>query len=451
MTERYPLRSIVPDEFAAFCEPAVQAFNDADFPAEAIEHERIVFEFDRSLAAFDGDTIVGTTAAYSFQLTVPGGIVDAGGVTFVAVRPSHRRRGILSAMMRHQLADIAGRGEPVAALFASETGIYGRYGYGCASGQLSLTIRRGEGALAPAAASSTAAGSTAAGSTGTGSTGTGSTGTGSTGTGSAGTGHGPVRLREVPPAELRAELAKVYDSVLPHRPGMMARDERWWENVLADLEFFRRGRSRLKCLLAGDESAPRGYALYRTKPDWDDDGLPSGRLTVRELIAADAGATAALWADLLTRDLIGEVAAGARPVDDPLLDMLADRRRARAYLTDGLWVRLTDVPAALRRRRYAAAADVVIEVTDDLLPANAGRWRLRCPGPADGGTPSCERTTAAADIALPVAALGAGYLGGTRLGALAAAGLISERTPGTLTRLSAAMHSDPAPWCPSMF
>jgi predicted acetyltransferase len=421
MTERYPLRSIVPDEFAAFCEPAVQAFNDADFPAEAIEHERIVFEFDRSLAAFDGDTIVGTTAAYSFQLTVPGGIVDAGGVTFVAVRPSHRRRGILSAMMRHQLADIAGRGEPVAALFASETGIYGRYGYGCASGQLSLTIRRGEGALAPAAAPGTR------------------------------TGHGPVRLREVPPAELRAELAKVYDSVLPHRPGMMARDERWWENVLADLEFFRRGRSRLKCLLAGDESAPRGYALYRTKPDWDDDGLPSGRLTVRELIAADAGATAALWADLLTRDLIGEVAAGARPVDDPLLDMLADRRRARAYLTDGLWVRLTDVPAALRRRRYAAAADVVIEVTDDLLPANAGRWRLRCPGPADGGTPSCERTTAAADIALPVAALGAGYLGGTRLGALAAAGLISERTPGTLTRLSAAMHSDPAPWCPSGF
>jgi predicted acetyltransferase len=456
MTESYPLRPIVPDEFAAFSEPAVQAFNDADFPAEAIEHERIVFEFDRSLAAFDGDTIVGTTAAYSFQLTVPGGIVDAGGVTFVAVRPGHRRRGILSAMMRHQLADITGRGEAVAALFASEAGIYGRYGYGCASGELRLTIRRGEGALGPAVASSTGAGSTGAGSTGAGSTGAGSTGAGSTGAGStgadgAGTGNGPVRLREVQPAELRAELAKVYDSVLPHRPGMMARDERWWQNVLADLEFFRRGRSRLKCLLAGDESGPRGYALYRTKPDWDDDGLASGSLTVRELIAADAGATAALWTDLLTRDLIGEVMAGARPVDDPLLDMLADRRRARAYLSDGLWVRLTDVPAALRQRRYSAAADVVIEVTDDLLPANAGRWRLRCPGPADGGTPSCERTAAAADIVLPVAALGAGYLGGTRLGALAAAGLVSERKPGALARLSAAMYSDPAPWCPSGF
>jgi predicted acetyltransferase len=131
--------------------------------------------------------------------------------------------------------------------------------------------------------------------------------------------------------------------------------------------------------------------------------------------------------------------------------MLADRRRARAYLTDGLWIRLTDVGAALRRRRYSCAADVVIEVTDELLPANAGRWRLRCPGPADGGTASCERTTAAAEVVLPVAALGAGYLGGARLGALAAAGLVTERKQGTLARLSAAMYSDPAPWCPSMF
>ena len=120
----------------------------------------------------------------------------------------------------------------------------------------------------------------------------------------------------------------------------------------------------------------------------------TGSLSVRELIATDAEAAAALWADLLTRDLVGEVAARGRPVDDPLLNMLADRRRARPYLTDGLWVRLIDVGAALRQRRYSCPADLVIEVTDDLLPANAGRWRLQCPGPGDGGTPSCERTGA---------------------------------------------------------
>jgi len=421
MTERFSLRPITPGEFDAFCAVPVEAFNDADRHPESNEHERIVFEFDRSLAAFDGDEIVGTTAAYSFQLTVPGGVVGAGGVTFVSVLPSHRRRGILSAMMRHQLADIAARGEPVAALFASESVIYGRYGYGCASSQLSLTIRRGEGALKPGAA------------------------------GGAGAGHRSAQLRAGSPAELRPELAKVYDAALPHRPGMMARDERWWQAILDDPEFVRRGMSPLKCLLAGDDSGPRGYAVYRTRPDWDDDGLPYGTLSVRELIAVDGAATAALWADLLTRDLIGEVAARQRPVDDPLLDMLADRRRARAYLTDGLWIRLTDISAALRSRRYCCAADVVLEVTDELLPANAGRWRLQCPGLADDAAASCERTTAAADIVLPVAALGAGYLGGVRLSALATAGLVTEHRKGALATLSAALYSDPAPWCPSMF
>jgi predicted acetyltransferase len=418
MTERYALRAITPDEFGAFCAVPVQAFNDNESPAEVNEHERVVFEFDRSLAALDGDAIVGTAAAYSFRLTVPGGIAAAGGVTFVSVLPSHRRRGILSAMMRHQLADIAARGEAIAALYASEAGIYGRYGYGCASGQLHLTIRRGDGALRPAA---------------------------------AGADPGPVRLQAGEPGELRTELAKVYDCVLPHRPGMIARDERWWRAILDDPEFVRRGMSPQRCLLAVDASGPRGYALYRTRPDWDEDGLPYGSLSVRELIAADATAVTALWTDLLTRDLIGEVIARRRPVDDPLLELLTDRRRARASLADGLWIRLIDVGAALRQRRYACAADVVIEVTDELLPANAGRWRLQCPGAADSGTASCERTTAAADIVLPVAALGAGYLGGTRLGALAAAGLVSERKNGTLARLSAAMYSDPAPWCPSMF
>src|SRR5262249_6347121 len=430
MTERYPLRPITPDEFDAYCEVPVQAFNDSDAPAELNEHERQVFEFDRSIAAFDGDAIVGTTGAYSFQLTVPGGITGAAGVTFVSVLPTHRRRGILSAMMRHQLADVAARGEAVAALYASETGIYGRYGYGCASWQLSLTIRRGEGALSPVV--------------------TGGAGAGGAGAGGAGAG-GPVRLRAAPPGELRAELAKVYDAAVPHRPGMMARDERWWQNTLDDAEFRRRGMSVQRCLLAGDDAGPRGYALYRTKPDWDDDGLPYGSLSVRELIATDAAAAAALWTDLLTRDLIGEVVARGRPVDDPLLDMLADRRQARPYLGDGLWVRLVDVGAALRQRRYSCPADLVIEVPAGLLPATAARWRLQCPGPADGGTPSCERTGAAADIVLPAAALGAGYLGGTRLGALAAAGLVTERKEGAVARLSAAMYSDPAPWCPSMF
>src|SRR5262249_13354722 len=234
MTERYPLRPITPDEFDAYCEVPVQAFNDSDAPADINEHERLVFEFDRSIAAFDGGAIVGTTAAYSFQLTVPGGITGAAGVTFVSVLPSHRRRGILSAMMRHQLAALPRGGEAVAALYASETGIYGRYGYGCATWQLSLTIRRGEGALSPVVTGGPRAG----------------------GAGAGGAGTGPVRLRSAPPGELRAELAKVYDAAVPHPPGMMARDERWWLNTLDEPEVQRPGMSARRCLPAGDGTRP---------------------------------------------------------------------------------------------------------------------------------------------------------------------------------------------------
>jgi predicted acetyltransferase len=417
MTERYPLRPITPDEFEAYCAVPVEAFNEGAVSAEAVEHERLVFEYDRSIAAFDGADIVGTTAAYSFHLTVPGGIANAAGVTFVGVLPTHRRRGILSAMMRHQLADTAERGEPIATLHASESGIYGRYGYGPATGYLRLAIRHGEGTLLPPVAAAA----------------------------------GEVRVRAAKPKDLRAELAKVYDTLAPHQPGMLARDDRWWQAMLNDLEIFRYGMSPEKCVLAEDASGPRGYALYRTKGDWGEEGLPTGTVSVRELCATDTAATAALWTNLLNRDLVEEVVARMRPVDDPLLDMLTDRRRARPRVSDGIWVRIIDLPAALTQRRYACAADVVIDVADDLLPANAGRWRLQSPGPLDSGTPTCERTTAAADIVLPVAALGGSYLGAPRLGSLAAAGLVTERRHGALARLSAAMHTDPAPWCPSMF
>jgi predicted acetyltransferase len=167
-----------------------------------------------------------------------------------------------------------------------------------------------------------------------------------------------------------------------------------------------------------------------------------------ELMAVDPEATAALWTDLLTRDLVGEVRAHQRPVDDELLVMLAGRRRARTSLVDGLWVRLTDVPAALSQRQYAREVDVVIEVTDDLLPANAGRWRLRADASGQG---TCESSNKGADLLAPVQTLGAAYLGGVRLGQLAAAGRLVEQRPGALTELSGAMLWDPAPWAPMIF
>jgi predicted acetyltransferase len=442
VTDTYPIRDIKSAEAAAFFAVLDEAFNNNEDPAAAVERELVTFEFDRSAAAFDGDQVVGTSSAYSFALSVPGGTAATSGISNVGVLPAYRRRGIMSAMMGQLLADAAVRGEALAALFASESGIYQRFGFGCAAQSLRCTIQRGEGALIGLAAPGLP---------------------------------GPVQIRVVAPGSVQAELAAVYAAAVAARPGGPARDDRWWRNRLADPADLRAGASPLRCVIAEDADGPRGYALYSTVPNWGADGIAANELNVRELIAADPVAAAALWRDLLSRDLVSQVRTGHRPVDDPLLLLLADRRRARAVMGDNLWVRLVDVPAALRQRSYACPVDVVIEVTDPVLPANAGRWRLTAAGAggrgadgtsgaggiggvvgADGtsgavGAVRCERTDHAGEVAVTAAALGAAYLGGTRLGALAAAGQVAEFRPGALAELSAALSWDPAPWCPTVF
>ena len=429
MATPYPIRPVTEDELPALFAVDEHAFHTAP-PTEthlARLHARL--EYDRTLAAFDGDTMVGTAGAFSFRMCVPGALTAVAGVSLVAVLPSHRRRGILSSLMRRQLGDLHERGDAVAALFASEARIYGRYGYGRASWQASYGLRGGEGALRAGAPAD-----------------------------------GALWLRITEPQAARAELAKVYDTVLAERPGFFARNDAWWDRAVADDPEHRDGASPLRCVIAEDPAGPRGYALFSGRERWDQAHfLPGAAIEVREVITADPAATAAIWSDLLSRDLTTEFHIGQRPVDDPLLHLLADPRRLRARITDGLWVRLVDVGPALTQRRYACPVDVVIEVTDDTCGWNQGRWRLTAgpsapsgpsavSGPsAPSGAATCERTNAPADIEMPAHALGGAYLGGTRLGPMAAAGLVTELTPGSLARLSTALSWDPAPWCPMIF
>lgn len=418
MDAPYPIRPIDDSELPAFGHVTNDAFNSHWPPEEMLRFDRMVVEPERTLVAFDRDQMVGTTLAFSFGMTVPGGdVVATAGISGVGVLPTYRRRGILSSLMRRQLSEIAAAEEPLAALFASEAVIYGRFGYGAAADECTFTVRRGEGQLRPVPE--------VAGQVPT------------------------LRLADV--GQSVSAIKAVYEAVRRARPGMLARSDRWWEPHLADPEFMREGRSPLRAVIAEDDSGPRGYALYAVKPESGGDGLWNQSLLVRDLYWTDPVTCATLWADLLSRDLVGEVRASMRPVDDPLRHLLTDPRRARARVSDGLWVRLVNLPEALMRRQYAAPVDLVLDVTDSLVPANQGRWRLTAGGPGDAGKPSCDPTTAPADLALPVSALGAAYLGGARLSGLAEAGQITEYRPGAAAALSAAMFWDPAPWCPTMF
>lgn len=403
-----PLRPANPDDFPKASALLFGLFHRA-IDQEVQDLDRRVWQADRTLVVTDDDDVVAHTFAAARDLTVPGAVLPAAHITGVGVAPTHRRRGLLTRLMRRQLRDLhdAGR-EPLAVLWASEARIYPRFGYGLASTRLELTVDNREVRLPEA---------TAAG-----------------------------RLRAGSPTELQAELTKVYDTLRPERPGWSSRDDGWWAQVLADLPSSREGATERRVVLHEGEGGVDGYALWRSKAGWSAAG-PNSEVHVTEIAAADPVAYAALWRFLLGIDLARTVTYGFAAVDDPLLYLASDPRQLNTHFADGLWARVVDLPAALAARRYACAVDVVLEVSDPILPENAGRWRVAA-GP-DGAT--CERTTAAADLACDITDVGAAYLGGTSLAALAAAGRVRELRPGTLNVASTAFGWHRMPTAPEVF
>ncbi|MEU8265902.1 GNAT family N-acetyltransferase [Sphaerisporangium sp. NPDC049002] len=368
---------------------------------------RALVEWDRSLGAYDGDLLVGSTMGLSFTMTVPGGRRPVCGVTGVAVLASHRRRGVLSSLMRRQLADLHESGEAVAVLYASEGAIYGRYGYGRASDNLVLRIPKRGSEFVPYAPADPS-----------------------------------LRLRVVRPAAARADIEKVFDSVVTTRPGLYARSPERWDAMLDDDESSRYGATTLRCVIAEDDAGPRGYALFRLKADYTDHDVADGEVRLRDLFGLDPAAYALLWRHVLDRDLCSRVYASNRPADDPIMHLLAEPRMLNAAFVDEMWVRVVDAGRALPDRAYSAPVDVVLDVADTVCPWNAGRWRLS----ADATGATCARTNDPPDVELPVSVLGAAYLGGRTLGAYEAAGVIRETRPGAVRALSAAMSWETKPW-----
>ncbi|MEU1011745.1 GNAT family N-acetyltransferase [Streptomyces sp. NPDC005890] len=407
-TDLKPLR---PEEFDRWWEHLIRAFGGGAASAEERELDRSVTEFDRSLGVWDGDTLVGTAGAFSFRMTVPGGaVVPTAGVTMVSVAATHRRRGVLTSMMRRLLDDARAKGEPLAALFASEPAIYGRFGYGSATFQLNAEIDTSRVTLALPE------------------------------------GTDEVRVRYTPPADVLAECEAVYAALVPRRPGMLARQPGWERAALVDPESERQGASALQCVVAERDGEITGYARFRTKMGWGPSGH-DGTVTLEDLAALDPASEAALWRFLFGIDLMTTLKVRARPVDDAWQHLVSDLRRCLPQPRDAGYVRLVDVGAALSARTYLTPVDVVFEVEDAFCPWNAGRWRLT--GDAKGA--SCERTADAADLALSVRELGAAYLGGVSLLSLAAAGRVRELRPGALAEASVGFGSPVAPWFPHGF
>lgn len=407
------LRAITDDEFDDLLRVDHAAFSSTPHDEDANADLRKVVENDRTRAVFEGGRMVGVSATFSFELTLPGlTVVPVAAVSLVGVLPTHRRRGHLTRMMGALLDDAADRGEAVAVLLASESVIYGRYGYGVASSHVAVEIDTRYAALRPSLPADAG------------------------------------RVVLLHSDEAAKVLPSVLDAARRLQPGDLRRPEPWWDGTFRDPERERKDASTL--FYAVHENAAGeadGYAMYRVRHSWEH-ALPDGRVLANEVVGLTPAVEAALWRYLLALDLITVVEAELRPLDDPLRWMLVDPRRLRVTMaSDMLWVRPVDVAAALAARRYRVPGTLVLDVADPFRPQTAGRYRLD--GGPDGA--ECRRTSDDADLSLAVEDLGALYLGGVAASTLAAAARVVEHRPGALAAADAMLGGSPLPFCRTHF
>jgi predicted acetyltransferase len=396
------IRPITEDERADWIRAAETSFSVVPKDDE-LEAGLPVIETDRSFAAFEGGRMVATSASATFRMAVPGGArVATAGVTAVGVHPTHRRRGINTALMGELLDQAAERREPFALLLASEAAIYGRFGYG-------LTSLMGE-FEADSKQMAFVKGSPSGG-----------------------------RVDLVSKEEAMPIVDLVYDAAIG--PGGVERDARWRDYAFATV-----GEDKDKpwfyAIHRTEEGEPDAYAVYTMKHDWTR-SIPAGTLTVSECIASAPSGYAGIWRYLFDVDLVAKVEAWGRPIDDALLYLAREPRRLHFSVNDGYWLRVIDVVAALEARRYRTDGRLVLEVADTFRPGTAGRFDLT----VTDGAGLCVRSDAQPDLSVTINVLGATYLGGATFHQLALAGQVEELTPGAVAKADAIFASVPAPWC----
>lgn len=373
------------------------------------EHFVNEFELDRLVGAFEGDRVVGSGGAFTFDLTVPGGAVGCGGTTIIAVLPTHRRRGVLTEMMRFHLDEVVGQGEPVAALWASEASIYGRFGYGVAT-QLYRTKAERSRVSFPRGP----------------------------------IGPGTVRILDQDEAEKL--LPALYERIRLQRPGFLTRSQvRWQEAHFYDPPDWRDGGTPRRWVVYEESGEPLGFTNYRQHEKWEG-GMAANRLSVGGVLALTPAAEEGLWRYLAGIDLVRDIECWNTDPNSILPRVVADSRRVEQALSDGMWVRILDVPAALVARRYSVEGRLVLEVVDDFRGSAAGTFALE--GGPDGA--ECEPVSEAPDVRLDVRELGSVYLGGFSFSELGRAGLV-EGTPRAVRTADLMFGWPLKPWCPEVF
>jgi predicted acetyltransferase len=383
--------------------------------AKIAEDVRPHWDLQRAWATIEDGRIVGTLRTWGGELTVPGcDRVKASAVTGVSVLPTHRRRGILSRLVAAEHRAARDRGEAVAILYASEFSIYGRFGYGPATTAATVTIDAR-----------------------------------ATGFHSTATDRGGIEI--LPTDEAGEELARtVFDAWRIRQPG-----EIWRRPITWHADFGRGGTGwgpAWKGFLAVHRDAAGavdGFARYHAEEKWEQ-RQPRTTLIVDDLHALTDASYADLWQFLGSTDWVATVKAERRSPAERLPWLLTNARAATfSDIGDGLWVKLLDVPAALAARRYERAGALVLEIVDRDGADGERRIRVALDGSPAGST--CAATDRSPDLRVDASAIGAAYLGGTRLRDAALARGWDEYRPGALALADGLFATFTPPWSSTFF
>ena len=393
------MRSITPEEFLPWLSAESRAHgNRLNHDPEVL---RPHFDLDRSIAVFDQGQIVGGSHSHSLVISTPGSSAIVAGVSNVAVQPTHRRQGVMTQMMQHQIRDIHEREEPLAALFASESLIYGRFGYGVGSLYEQWSIPREHNSYAQ-----------------------------------------PFRdngnIAFVHPSNIPTVLPDISKRSTANRAGVVQKSMHHWQQEAQAPEHLEGGQGGLFYACYQTDERTEGYVIYRIR---------DRVLYVNELMATSKVAYRCLWRFCFDTDLVTRTEANKRPVDDALPWMLADPRRLQRNIRDGLWLRIIDVHSALKQRYYSKNDALVLEIKDELCPWNQASFRLE--GSTEGAT--CYQSSESPDLTLPISALASTLLGAVTFSTLAQAGLIQEGKSGALKRADAMFEVEQQPWTPNNF
>lgn len=399
------IQNVGPERTEEFLRPISTAFGIRPNPQRLQARSRIT-EVTRQLGAIEYGQVVGSAGTFALSMTTPGAQVSTAGLTAVAVLPSHRRRGIMSRLVRQHLRDARDDGHAISALWASESQIYGRFGYGMASQVCRIGIERERSAFVNPVDTSS-------------------------------------QVRHVDEQQANVLFPSIWERARRGTPGMLSRSPTWWE--LRRLHDWSESGDVLQRVVVEDEGRAVAYALYRITFKMDDFELPNGTVNVVEAVGDTPSSTRRIWRYLLDIDLMERVQAQLLPVDHVLVHSLVEPRRLRQILTDGVWIRIVDVARALSARTYGADAVLHLGVEDSLFPDNQQCFRI------DGGAGEVAASGREPELRMDIATLSAAYLGGFSFSQLHAAGRVQSCTASALQRADRLFYCARAPWCPEIF